>query len=196
MKRVVLYGDSNTWGYNEPMGGIRFENRWPKLLKGYEIVEEGLNGRTTVFDNNYPYRNGIKGFGYVLLAQKPVDLLVIALGINDLGFTDAQGSAEGLRQLLELLEDTVKNFPSSSTDIFTDEKRVLVIPAVAVEGSEESYKLAEAYKKVAEEYGCYYLDPNQDPSITLCPNGVHLDENGHKNMAKIVQAKLDEIFSE
>ena len=54
-KRIVCFGDSNTWGYI-PVTGERYDEtiRWPARLQemlGYErctVVEEGLTGRTTV----------------------------------------------------------------------------------------------------------------------------------------------------
>jgi lysophospholipase L1-like esterase len=52
MKRILCYGDSNTWGY-DPVSKDRLDRdtRWPRALRvalasGYEIIEEGLGGRT------------------------------------------------------------------------------------------------------------------------------------------------------
>jgi len=57
MKTVLCYGDSNTWGY-DPATQSRYprEVRWPRVLRkelgdGYLVIEEGLNGRTTVWDD-------------------------------------------------------------------------------------------------------------------------------------------------
>ena len=65
MRTILCYGDSNTWGY-DPVTGERLgrEERWPGVLArelgdGYAVIEEGLNGRTTVWDDPIdPYRNG------------------------------------------------------------------------------------------------------------------------------------------
>ena len=58
-KRILAFGDSNTWGYI-PGTAERYDEdtRWTKLLEkklgdGYEVVEEGLTGRTTVFDTGF-----------------------------------------------------------------------------------------------------------------------------------------------
>ena len=99
MKRILCYGDSNTWG-NIPADGRRYpaDVRWTgvaaKLLgDGYSIIEEGLNGRTTSFDDYYvDCRNGRKGLGYALCAHAPIDLIVVSLGTNDLKYTGAVGS--------------------------------------------------------------------------------------------------------
>jgi lysophospholipase L1-like esterase len=65
MKTVLCYGDSNTWGY-DPLTQDRFprDTRWPGILRhelgeGYLVIEEGLNGRTTVWDDPIEgYKNG------------------------------------------------------------------------------------------------------------------------------------------
>ena len=55
-KRILCYGDSNTYGYI-PTGGRYDEHiRWPmrmgEVLGGdYAVIEEGFNGRTCVFDD-------------------------------------------------------------------------------------------------------------------------------------------------
>ena len=100
-KHIVCFGDSNTHGYcgdaadfdgvPQPGGTMRYSeaSRWPMLLQKalgeeYLIIEEGLNGRTTVFED--PYRCGWTGASYIqpcLMSHKPVDLLILMLGTND-----------------------------------------------------------------------------------------------------------------
>lgn len=91
MKRtIVAFGDSNTHGYCSETGG-RFseEERWPCLLEKYlgeeyRVMEEGLSGRTTVFED--PLFEGLSGLSYIfpcLMTHEPVDLLIIMLGTND-----------------------------------------------------------------------------------------------------------------
>ena len=69
MKNILCFGDSNTWGcvpLEGPVPARRFPpaTRWPGVLRrelgdGYWVVEEGLNGRTTVWDDPLePHRNG------------------------------------------------------------------------------------------------------------------------------------------
>ena len=69
-KTILCFGDSNTWGHN-PVDGKRFgwDVRWPGVLAGllgsdYHVVEEGLGGRTTAFNDPIePFRNGRKVAG-------------------------------------------------------------------------------------------------------------------------------------
>lgn len=93
-KTVLCYGDCNTWGLIPGAGGGRLPShvRWPgvlsKLLRtNYRVNEEGLCGRTTAFDDPVSpgiERNGLKTFGAILDTHKPLDLVIIALGTNDL----------------------------------------------------------------------------------------------------------------
>ena len=93
MKTIVCFGDSNTYG-RDPVtrGRLDKKTRWPGVLQNtlgeeYEVIEEGLNGRTTVWDD--PVRGGPKRNGSLYLlpcleSHTPIDLLVIMLGTNDL----------------------------------------------------------------------------------------------------------------
>ena len=113
MKRVLCYGDSNTWGFI-PATGERYPEtvRWTGLLQtmlgaNHQIVEEGLNGRTTVWED--PVRDFMNSAAYLgpcLLSQFPLDLIVFMLGTNDLKqrfHLNAWSIAEGLRQNLRLI---------------------------------------------------------------------------------------------
>jgi hypothetical protein len=58
MPVIVAFGDSNTWGYDPATGG-RFPRaqRWTNVLQrelgaDFEVIAEGLNGRTTVHDDS------------------------------------------------------------------------------------------------------------------------------------------------
>ena len=90
MKNILCFGDSNTWGY-VPGTGNRYPKqiRWTGLLQNllgdsFFIIEEGLNGRTTVLDD--PTRIAKNGMTYLrpcLDSQAPIDLVVMMLGTND-----------------------------------------------------------------------------------------------------------------
>ena len=90
MRHILCYGDSNTWGYT-PGSGERHapDVRWTGVLRrllgeGWEVLEEGMNGRTTVFED--PVEEGLSALPYLypcLKSHAPVDLLVVMLGSND-----------------------------------------------------------------------------------------------------------------
>ena len=91
MAVIVAYGNSNTWGY-DPAIGARFapDVRWTGIMQralgpAHKVIEEGLNGRTTVHDDPIePHRNGLTYLTPCLLSHAPLDLVIISLGCNDL----------------------------------------------------------------------------------------------------------------
>ena len=92
MKTILCFGDSLTWGFEaETHKRHPFEMRWPNALGaelggGYRIIAEGLNGRTTVHDDNLvdEMRNGSKALPMLLSTHQPLELVIIMLGTNDI----------------------------------------------------------------------------------------------------------------
>jgi lysophospholipase L1-like esterase len=90
MRTVLCYGDSNTWGY-DPASKHRFRDsvRWTGVLQHLlsnrcRVIEEGLNGRTTVWpDPIAEYRNGKQMLIPTLETHKPLELVILMLGVND-----------------------------------------------------------------------------------------------------------------
>ena len=89
-KRILCYGDSNTWGYIPTGGRYDEETRWPMRLQQllgdvYAVIEEGFNGRTCVMDD--PTEGGFKsGANYLppcLMTHNPLDVVILMLGTND-----------------------------------------------------------------------------------------------------------------
>ena len=89
-KTVLCFGDSNTWGAS-PELGVRFDrwNRWPGVLQNelgdeFHVIEEGLPGRTTVWDDPVEgNKNGLTHLIPLIHSHMPLDLLIILLGTND-----------------------------------------------------------------------------------------------------------------
>lgn len=89
-KRILCFGDSNTWGYIPTGGRYDEHTRWPMRMAellgaGYAVIEEGFNGRTCVYDD--PVEGGFKsGLIYLppcLMSHNPLDAVAIMLGSND-----------------------------------------------------------------------------------------------------------------
>ena len=89
-KRILCFGDSNTWGYIPTGGRYDEHTRWPMRMAellgaGYAVIEEGFNGRTCVYDD--PVEGGFKsGLSYLppcLMSHNPLDAVAIMLGSND-----------------------------------------------------------------------------------------------------------------
>ncbi len=207
MKTVLCYGDSNTYGFN-PANGLRYPKdvRWTgrlqKLLgEDYVIIEEGCNGRTTVFED--PAEGWKRGIDYLrpcLNTHKPVDIVVLMLGTNDLKElfgANAEDVAQGAEELVSIIQN------------FTVEKQgfapkvILVSPPEIEEGvcmsafsssfglraAKESRKLAGYYKEVAERRGCLFLNAAKHirPSAEDC---VHLGADGHAMLSEVLCALI------
>ena len=112
MKTVLCYGDSNTYGYDPATGGrYDADTRWPCVLgrilgDGYEVGEEGCNGRTTVFDDpDDDWKIGLDYIKGIVCSHRPVDILVIMLGSNDMKIcygASCEDIAEGMRAVVKI----------------------------------------------------------------------------------------------
>ncbi len=206
-KTVLCYGDSNTYGFVPATGtrypaDVRYPGRLQMLLgEDYHVVEEGCNGRTTVNDDPIDeWKNGLNYLRPCLQSHKPVDIVVLMLGSNDLKakfHLKAQEIAEGAGQLLQVIRS------------FTVEKQgfvpkiILVSPPEIGTGIrtspyyedfgdasvETSRQFPKYYKKIADLYGCVFFDAAQHiyPSET---DSLHLTPEGHRVLAE----KLCEII--
>ena len=96
MPRTILcYGDSNTHGTMPmpdlgAMGRYDRQTRWPGQLAArlpdWQVIEEGLPGRTTVHDDPIEgaHRNGLAVLPAILESHRPIDVVILMLGTNDL----------------------------------------------------------------------------------------------------------------
>ncbi len=191
MKTILCFGDSLTWGY-DPAGPGRhsFDDRWPSVLQaelggGARVIAEGLNGRTTVFDDfaSGADRNGARVLPTLLTSHAPLDLVVIMLGTNDMK-PFICGRAFGAKQGMQRLIDIVRghDYPMGEPA----PKVLIMSPPAACETPEpdfaalfesarvESAKLAGLYAALADETGAGFFDAGS-VAQTSPLDGVHLD---------------------
>lgn len=211
MKTILCFGDSNTWGYN-PVTGERLgpDIRWPGVLKmelgeDYVVIEEGLNGRTTVW--NDPLHGGFKnGKEYLipcLATHKPLDLVILFLGTNDLKSRFSLTASEitsGIRVLLDLI---VK----SGSGIDENPPKILLIAPPLIgelspysrfseefeESREKSKKLGAYFKQAAEEYNCEFLNASKIVQASAV-DGIHLEADEHLKLGHAMKNKVLEII--
>lgn len=211
--RVLCYGDSNTWGYT-PGSGVRFDEsvRWTARMQTalgtqYTVLESGMNGRTTVYDDPVnPYRNGYKGLGYALQSAKPLDLVVLCLGTNDLHFTDAVGAARGMEELLRTIYHSGTIY-QGSTPVFRTVPRVLLVAPIALHeqydqlrpdtllrGKEaDSRRFGELYRPLAQKYGAAFLDASTVAEASAV-DGIHMDGESHRRLAALIAPEVRRIL--
>ena len=89
-RRILCFGDSNTWGYIPTGGRYDAHTRWPMRMaellgEGYAVIEEGFNGRTCVYDDPVEggFKSGVQYLPPCLMSHNPLDVVAIMLGIND-----------------------------------------------------------------------------------------------------------------
>ncbi|MBM7686270.1 GDSL-type esterase/lipase family protein [Defluviitalea raffinosedens] len=211
-KHIVCFGDSNTYGYRASDNG-RFseDERWTCLLSkklgpDYLILEEGLPGRTTCFED--PIHEGLSGLSYIypcLMSHAPVDLLIIMLGTNDTKErfgVSAVCIALGLKRLIAKAIAT--------TDCWANKKpNILVVTPKSIEKeyentavyatmgkgcAEKSDQLREEYPKIAEMMGVHYFDANTVVKQYNKIDYMHLDEEGHEALATALAQLIPTII--
>lgn len=207
MKTILCYGDSNTWGY-DPVTGGRFEReeRWPGVLArelgdGYQVIEEGLNGRTTVWDDPIDaYRNGREYLIPCLESHAPLDLVVIALGVNDLKArlgVSASDIADGAGALVETVHKSATGPAGGAPEVL-----LLGPPPVGELGDsdemfegalEKSRGFSKHYARVADKYGCGLLDLAGLVSVSDL-DGVHFEASEHEKIGREVGARAKEML--
>ena len=207
MYNILFYGDSNTWGY-DPSCGLRYpyEKRWTSVCGGllgkkFHCIPAGMNGRTTAFDDpQKPLRNGCKEIDHELQSQKPLDLVVIMLGTNDMKFVDAKASTDGLEKLIRKVLSVNERF-SASSPVFMNTPAVLIISPIHLRSSygtsgyddiKESYLLAERFAKLADQYGLFFMNAAQYAEASDI-DGEHLSEEGHQALGRAVAEKIKKI---
>ena len=206
MKTVLCFGDSNTWGYS-PLDGSRHPHdvRWTGVLQrllgsDYLVIEEGLNGRTNVTnEEERPIRSGLDVLSILLESHRPLDLVVIMLGTNDLKHDfnlSAEEIADGARQVCrsvidcEYLVDPPQILLISPThvELMTEEEQDIFIGAI-----EKSRELARHYQVVAEDLGIHFLDASRIVVKTDL-DGVHWAADQHKafggKLANLIRQSL------
>ena len=185
--KVLCYGDSNTWGFS-PVDGSRFpeDTRWPGVLRrclgeDHTVIEDGLNGRTLCsFGMQGDPLNGSEHLPTLLQAHKPVDLLILYLGINDL-FVDPHMPVAVMVQELEEVVGGIRELQPSLP--------VLVLAPLPVnvgreyhgyyhEQIEKSFELIAAFESVSGRMSFRFLDPSQVISASR-HDGVHIDAEEH-----------------
>ena len=213
-KRILAFGDSNTWGWNPsntltpPFTRWPDEVRWTGVLQAelgddYQVINEGLNGRTTVWDDPIEeYRCGKDMLPPLMDTAAPLDLVIIMVGTNDLKirFGVPAGDVAGGAGLL------VEKALARGDDFADGKPKVLLIcpprlgPVARTHfgpmfgGSEEkSTQLWPFFQDTARKYGVAVL--NADEIIRSSEiDGLHLDADQHEKLGKAVAARVRELI--
>lgn len=207
MKEIICFGDSNTYGLipattKRYAYGIRWssilEQKIKKEHKKYRIQEEGLCGRTTVFDD--PFRENRRGsqlLPAILETHRPMEILILMLGTNDCK-EFYQTSPEMIGKGIIHLLDQVKMYAKGTkilliSPIHLGEKVYLseFDPEFSTRSIEVSKGLSRVYERIAKERNLLFLDAAKVAKSSVIDQ-QHLDETGHKALAEAIYKKLFE----
>jgi lysophospholipase L1-like esterase len=191
MKSILCFGDSLTWGFvPNQFSRHSFDVRWPnamaaRLGTGYHVIEEGLNGRTTAYDDEtvFEERNGAKALPMLLATHQPLDLLIIMLGANDLKYVARRRAFDAHLGMARLI-DIAKTMPLLESSRRPDILIMSPPPVTAThdeffaqlfnDAVEESEKLAYWYRKLAQAKDVHFFDAGQ-VAETSPLDAVHMD---------------------
>lgn len=209
---VVCYGDSNTWGClpmtDDVARRLPPDARWPGVLArvlggDVHVHEAGLPGRTTVLDDPLaPHRNGAAQLVPTLLTHAPVDVLVLALGTNDLKYRfalRASDVAAGLTTLIRLAQTAdcgpAPGIPPQILVVAPPPLRPTGVFHEMFAGAEaESSALGDRCREVAEALSCGFLDAGAHVAVSAV-DGVHLDAAAHAALGAAVATVLTAMLA-
>ncbi len=204
MKKILCFGDSNTYGYI-PNNGARYDKntRWTGVLSllshgKFKIIEEGCNNRTAFAANPA----GKIFTGYEILPElltDDFDAVVLAIGINDTQFLYNLSSIEiasGVEKLINIVK--VKSpqakillvAPSILTDDVLNGNFACLFDRTSIE---KSRQLPLLYQKIAEKQNIKFLDLNS-VAKTSSLDGLHYAPEQHLKIAQVIFTILSELF--
>lgn len=183
-----------------------------ELGSGYHVIEEGLGGRTTIYDDKEElYKRGIDYLLPCLLTHRPLDLVIIMLGTNDLQLRNQREplTKERLGNGIEELVKVVKNTDKCGRG--NRPPQILLLAPIPIKqaigrigvyanfGGEEGERLSrlfpEVYEQTAKKYECGFLNAAcyAEPDDG---DGVHFSRDSHPRLGRAVAAKVKEMMEE
>ena len=217
-KRILVYGDSNSWGYLDDGSGERFQDRWPVEMDKHlsydlliTLIEECLPARTTnLADPELGSSfNGEATLEAVLLSHQPLDHVLIMLGTNDLKAKFDRNINDIARAIINLAE-IARSTPAGRGGWFSDQTPNVSVICPLIIGQrvsdlkwdrfeewvgayEKSILLVDTLKRACNAVNINMIDGNQfGSSSELDP--IHWNKENHQRfgqkMAKAIQAFL------
>lgn len=211
-KTLLCFGDSNTHGtiaLSELGESGRFDRatRWPgrlasQLGSDWHVIEEGHPGRTTVHDDPIEgeHRNGATVLPSILESHRPIDLVILMLGTNDLkprfslGPTDIALSVE---KLVKMILASTSGPNGGAPDILLAAPVPISETGCLAEifegGADKSRKLGSLFEDVAKRNGCHFIDIGR-VAETDTTDGVHLDAAAHQAISDALSNRIGSLY--
>ncbi len=214
MKTVLCFGDSNTWGFMPESISAPFPERHPhdvrwtgilarELGPNVRVIEEGQNGRTTVHDDPFALaRNGKAVLPAILESHKPLDLVVLMLGTNDLKSVFSVSPVEisyGVKALAQMILASDSGIKAKAPKLLLmcppaigDQPHLPDVAAKFPNAKRDSRMLPKYYEAVATALGCGHL--NTQTLIEPGSDGIHLDAAAHALLGKAVATAVKSLL--
>lgn len=211
-KRVLCFGDSNTWGFAARDGARYDENtRWPmrmqKLLgEGYAVIEEGFNGRTCVYDDPIEggYKSGLDYLPPCAMTHSPLDLVIIMLGTNDtkkrfgmtaltIGGAITQLIIAARRYALDKTGESAAILVISPARIGENVMETRHAQIFGADSVVVSRELGAELARVSKLMRVEFLDADEIAQVSEI-DAVHLTPEGHAALAAKIAEKVKQII--
>ncbi|MEA4824346.1 MAG: GDSL-type esterase/lipase family protein [Clostridiaceae bacterium] len=215
MKNILIFGDSNMWGYIAPTEerypyGVRCPGRVQAILGGdYRVVEDALNGRTyACADCMFGDKNGTEQLMIALECHRPLDLLCVMLGTNDCKSRFAMTPTE-IAYAAANMVIKVKNFNYVTHKC----PEILLITPPEITGDihkapfgemfgdraiELSRRLPAAFDALLPPNGGSQFGAHLFHASAVCrpgtEDGLHLDARGHAALAEALAREIRGIL--
>ena len=207
MKKILIYGDSNTWGDNFITGErIPEEKQWVNILRTkyenkYRFFQEGLPGRIAGNEETIKtYKNGKDTFISTFRTNAPVDKIIIALGTNDLQIKYQKTKDKIIEDLLWYKKQIEESYADleDQKKYFNDKKLpdiIYILPinfdyqdkASVIFDKESEEKRQQIIKEFQKDKKLKTIVAND---LELFDDGIHLNYQGHEQMASLVERFL------
>lgn len=214
MKTILCFGDSNTWGFDPASIDSPYPRRHPvdirwtgrlvaELGAEFRVIEEGQNGRTTVHDDPLNIcRNGRDYLPACLESHKPIDVVVLMLGTNDLKSYynlppgEIANGAAILAKIILASDAGLSNKPPKllliCPPLIGNLTHLPDLDAKISNGISRSQQFPRYYSAIAASLGCAYLD-SQEFVQTSPIDGIHLESTEHAKLGSAIAAKIREM---
>ncbi|RUT34871.1 hydrolase [Arsenicitalea aurantiaca] len=207
---VLAYGDSNTWGaVPQPYrgaGGRFCAERWTRVTadrlgSDFEVIEAGLNGRTTCVDDPVEgiERNGVRHLQVAVQTHMPVDLVIIMLGTNDLKARlsmTAGDIADGAGRLCDMVRRSNWGPEGRAPRVLLVSPaplgRLTWLAEMFAGGTEKSRRLAEEYRRVAKAMSAEFFEGGS-VMASSDDDGIHLGAEAHLALGEALAAEVRRI---
>lgn len=183
MKKILCFGDSNTFGFN-PNNFSRYDKniRWSGILaKNFEVIEAGCNNRSCF--NNIKELNGL--YALPKLLNNDLDCIILQIGINDLQFqygVSLEDFEKGLEKLIQLINPKIKTILLCPNIINESILSSCFSSLFDTSSIEKSKHLPKIYERISSKYNCSLINLN-DVAIVSAVDGLHYDIQNHKLIA-------------